>query len=156
MKKKTLLLFLLLSILDGGEYPKDSSVTKINNIINHAKKYIHKVKYKWGGTSLSNGIDCSAFVREMYKPYVHLPRTTNQQIHYSKKIEVPRVDWIKKGDLIYFKFEDEQRYKKVDHVGIYIGNNKFIHSSSSLKGVQISTLSRKWKRNIMRIIRIKI
>lgn len=158
MKIKILLLILssTLILANNNEYPRGSSKTHIDMVLHNALLYNKKVKYVWGGTSLKKGIDCSAFVQKIFSPFRKLPRTTNQQIKYSKAKQVPSVKWIKKGDLIYFKFEKNKPYKKVDHVGIYLGDGKFIHASSSLKGVSVSKLNNKWQKNIMRIIRIQI
>lgn len=157
MKKKILLyLIFTLSLLGGDEYPRASSKKHIDIVLHNALTYNKKVRYVWGGSSLKNGIDCSAFVQKIFSPFKKLPRTTNQQIKYRMAKNIPSLKWIKKGDLIYFKFEKNKPHKKVDHVGIYLGKGKFIHASSSLKGVAISTLTDKWQRNIMRIIRIQI
>jgi len=156
MKLKIILHIILSTLIFGSEYPHGSSRNHIDKVLNRALSYNKKVKYVWGGTSLKKGIDCSAFVQKIFSPYKKLPRTTNQQIQYSKAKNVPSARWIKKGDLIYFKFEKNKPHKKVDHVGIYLGNGKFIHASSSLKGVSVSILTSKWVRNIMRIIRIQI
>ncbi|WP_255459318.1 C40 family peptidase [Buttiauxella sp. A111] len=89
------------------------------------------VKYKWGGTSMA-GIDCSAFTREAFKKlHISLPRTTTEQIKHGTEVQKSN---LKIGDLVFFKTTPQQR-----HVGIYVGNGKFMHASSS-KGVTISSL----------------
>ncbi|MGV3240836.1 C40 family peptidase, partial [Streptococcus hyovaginalis] len=94
--------------------------------------------YKYGGTS-PKGCDCSGFVGSRYtKVGKSLPRTTADMSKKGKKVKKSN---LKKGDLIFFK-----TYKKgASHVGIYIGSNQFIHSSSS-KGVKVDKLSNSyWK-----------
>ncbi len=88
-------------------------------IIKIAERWIG-TPYKYGGTTRA-GIDCSAFVKNVYKELgVKLPRTSKQQ--YVATIPVTNPDI---GDLIFFK-----KKGRVYHVGLYIGNNIMIHASS--------------------------
>ncbi len=90
------------------------------------------VPYRLGGTSL-NGVDCSAFVQAVFKDAyaLALPRTTAQQVKYGQRVDY---DEAQTGHLVFFKTG-----RSVRHVGIYIGNNAFMHASTS-KGVVISRL----------------
>ncbi|MCI2255277.1 C40 family peptidase [Domibacillus sp. PGB-M46] len=95
--------------------------------------------YKWGGTT-TKGFDCSGFVGYSFKKAGKtLPRTTAEIYKKGKSVSKSN---LQKGDLVYF-----QTYKKgPSHMGIYLGNNEFIHASSS-KGVSITTLSNSyWKK----------
>ena len=89
--------------------------------------------YRLGGTTRS-GVDCSAFVQNIYANSFALaiPRTTKLQSNHGKKIARSQ---LLVGDLILFRTS-----WKVRHVGIYLGENKFLHASTS-KGVIISTLN---------------
>ena len=90
------------------------------------------VPYKLGGSTLK-GIDCSAFVKKIYEIFnIQLPRTTREQLSIGKEIEK---DQLKEGDLVFFK-----RRGNNAHVGIYIGDNQFIHASSRNKEVKIDQL----------------
>ena len=95
------------------------------------------VPYKLGGNSLS-GIDCSAFVKRMFSSVdVVLPRTAREQYEVGKRISPGELTT---GDLVFF------RTRKNDlnptHVGIYIGNDQFIHASALHGGgVRIDSLS---------------
>jgi lipoprotein Spr len=90
------------------------------------------VKYKFGGTGKA-GIDCSAFIQKIYRNFdFHLPRTTKEQIKLGKDV---RKHELELGDLVFFKTSKTSR-----HVGIYIGNQKFIHASSTF-GVTTSNLN---------------
>lgn len=114
-----------------------SASVKQNNIIKTAKTQLG-VPYRWGGTT-SRGFDCSGFVNYVFKKNgIALPRTAASMYKKGKKISKSN---LKKGDLVFF-----QTYKKgVSHVGIYRGNGKFIHASSS-KGISIDKLnSNYWK-----------
>ncbi len=90
------------------------------------------VKYLFGGTT-KKGIDCSAFVQTTYQQQfgIHLPRTTLLQRNIGKKISK---DQLQAGDLIFFNIKSGVR-----HIGIYLGNNQFMHSGCS-HGVSISNL----------------
>ena len=99
-------------------------------------KYFKGGKYVWGGTT-PQGFDCSGYVQYLYKKHkVYLPRTALAQ---SKKgYNVDRQD-LKKGDLLFF-LTDKKRGIPVTHVGIYLGNGKFIHAASKKKGIIISPI----------------
>ena len=90
------------------------------------------VPYKLGGSTL-RGMDCSALVKKIYEIFnIQLPRTTREQISIGKKVEK---DQLEEGDLVFFK-----RRGNNAHVGIYIGDNQFIHASSRNKEVKIDQL----------------
>ena len=94
-------------------------------------------KYKMGGIS-SSGFDCSGLVKYSYqKAGKNLPRTAADIYKKGKKVKS-----LQKGDLMFFA---PNKAKKPTHVAIYIGNNEFIHSSSS-KGVSYAkTNNTYWK-----------
>ncbi|TYR81233.1 endopeptidase [Priestia megaterium] len=99
-------------------------------VINKGKQYMG-VPYRWGGMSPS-GFDCSGFLVYTFKNSVgiQLPRTVAGIYQQGKSVSSPKA-----GDIVFF-----QTYKKgPSHAGIYLGNNQFLHSSSS-KGVSISSL----------------
>ncbi|AYC28924.1 C40 family peptidase [Paenisporosarcina cavernae] len=91
------------------------------------------VKYKRGGTTTA-GFDCSGFIGYVYKSSgVNLPRTSAGMYATGKSVAKKS---LQVGDLVFFNTSG----KGVSHVGIYIGNGKFVHSSSS-KGVSIAKLN---------------
>ncbi|WP_238714763.1 MULTISPECIES: C40 family peptidase [Tenebrionibacter/Tenebrionicola group] len=90
------------------------------------------MKYKWGGMNTA-GIDCSALMQKIFQRGLakNLPRTTAEQIKQGQRISVSD---LRPGDLVFFQTKPHTR-----HVGVYIGEEKFIHASSSM-GVTMSSL----------------
>ena len=82
--------------------------------------------YKSGGTSLTNGADCSGFTQSVYAKFgISLPRTTWGQAKVGKGVSYSEA---KAGDLILYSH----------HVGIYIGGGKIVHASNSKKGICVT------------------
>ncbi len=90
-------------------------------------------RYSWGGTT-HNGVDCSALMQHIFSDSFHkaLPRTTGQQIQNGQQVSK---DKLQPGDLVFFRTSPGKR-----HVGVYVGDNQFIHASTS-QGVTISSLA---------------
>lgn len=113
------------------------SITKKKMLMSQYSKW-KGTRYLWGGET-KNGVDCSALMRKIFNDSftMTLPRNTFQQIKKGRKVDK---DSLEVGDLVFFKTEPEVR-----HVGVYIGDDEFIHASSS-KGVTISSLTHEyWK-----------
>lgn len=144
-----------------------SGITVDSNEVTNFSKTLLGVPYVWGGTSL-DGFDCSGFVQYVYKKYeMDLSRTTYTQIKQGKSIALSD---IKENDLVFFDTRassmltkaksqgvsgtldtiiinesDTGNSKKLypsepTHVGMYIGNGKMIHASSSKKQVVVEVL----------------
>jgi len=94
--------------------------------------------YQWGGTSPHTGFDCSGLVWYAYKDLVKfkLPRTANEMYHLRDASPVKR-EMLEKGDLVFFRINNRGT---ADHVGVYLGNGKFIQSPRTGKDIQISAL----------------
>jgi cell wall-associated NlpC family hydrolase len=106
-------------------------------IVKNAKNYLGG-KYVWGGTQ-PKGFDCSGYVKYLYeKEGIALPRTAYEQSKVGKYVSRNE---LKKGDLLFF-LTDKKRHLPITHVGMYIGNDKFIHAASRKKGIIISSLSK--------------
>ncbi len=93
------------------------------------------VPYKFGGTTAETGFDCSGFVQAMYQKTVGLilPRQAEQQAAATEKID--RAD-LQPGDLVFFN----TMRRAFSHVGIYIGDGKFIHSPRSGFDVRVEDM----------------
>jgi hypothetical protein len=101
------------------------------------KSYIG-IRYKYGGSTIK-GFDCSGFVKEIYSKYfsIDLPHQSSQQSMYHEFTPVS-LDALRTGDLIFFSMNSKK--KKINHVGIYLSDGEFIHSSRS-SGIVISSLN---------------
>lgn len=105
------------------------------NMLINAKKHLGG-KYVWGGTH-PKGFDCSGYTQYIYKKEgVDIPRTAYEQSKVGKEVSRFR---LKKGDLLFF-LTDKSRNIPVTHVGMYIGDGKFIHAASKRKGIIITSL----------------
>lgn len=93
------------------------------------------VPYRRGGDSVETGFDCSGFVRAMYQQTVGLllPRKAEQQAATTQKIE--RAD-LQPGDLVFFN----TMRRAFSHVGIYVGEGKFIHSPKPGAEVRVESM----------------
>ena len=111
-------------------------------ILATAASYLGK-KYVYGGAAPSEGFDCSGFAQYVFGRHgVHLPRTSRQQAGAGRALPRKTAS-LKPGDLMLFS----SKGGRVDHVAIYAGNNRFLHSSAGAGGVvydDLSTPRGKW------------
>lgn len=109
--------------------PEADQSEVVSNIIEYAKQF-QGTKYLYAGTSLTGGIDCSAYTQQVMAPYgIQLSRSSSGQ--YSNGISIT-VDELQPGDLIYYGYSG-----RVSHVALYIGNNQVIHANTTY-GVSIT------------------
>lgn len=107
--------------------------------------------YVWGGTDLQDGVDCSGFTQQVFKAFdVEISRVSYMQAKDGEEVGESE---LRTGDLIFFDTTGVNN-GNISHVGIYVGNGKFIHSESS-RGVTISNLaSPYYDRNFVKAIRV--
>jgi len=139
--KKNRLITISKFILPKILFPQNIFIQSNNNneIIKKAKELLGK-RYVWGATGPQQ-FDCSGFTSYVYKKIgIKIPRVSIKQGKVGKKV---RRNKLRKGDLVFFD-TSRRRRGYINHVGIYIGNHKFIHASSSKRKVIISSLDKKF------------
>jgi len=120
----------------GSTHPqivkRDSAGAEIENRLREEFRQWNGTRHRLGGTG-SRGIDCSGFVKAIYKDVfnVNLPRTTKAQARRGRPIPFKE---LQAGDLVFFKPPTYPR-----HVGIYLGGSEFVHASKN-KGVTLSKI----------------
>jgi len=88
--------------------------------------------YRWGG-STPKGFDCSGLVQYSYnRAGLSVPRTSRDQYGASRHISLRQA---RTGDLVFFRFDG-----RISHVGIYLGDGRFVHAPSSGKHVEVASL----------------
>jgi lipoprotein Spr len=123
----------------GTEKKIDTHNTSPDEIIETAQQYLG-VPHCMGGTSMKC-MDCSGLLVTVFAKYgIYLPHNSEEQARYGKKTD--GMDELKRGDLVFF-IRTYNSNHFITHSGIYLGNNKFIHTSSR-NGVTITSLNDQW------------
>lgn len=109
----------------------------------------HGKRYRMGGASPRTGFDCSGLTQYAFRQGsgIHLPRTAAAQYRASTKISRKSAH---AGDLVFF----QTRGRRIGHVGIYLGNGKFVHAPSPGKPVRTEALSGYWSKHLVGFGRI--
>lgn len=124
----------------GSTSSSTSTVDLGQQIADYAMKFIGN-PYVYGGTSLTNGADCSGFVQSVYKHFgISLPRTSGEQGKSGRAVD--GLDNAKPGDLVWYS----------GHIGIYIGNGKIVHASNPKNGIITSNATYRTILGIRRIV----
>lgn len=143
IKRQKLNLDIDIDLNDTSELDNDGKTKgtkKGKQIVKYAKKFIGN-KYVWGGTSLTNGTDCSGFTMRVYEKFGYsLPRTSGEQAKAGK--EVTALKDAQAGDLIHYD----------GHIAIYEGNGKIVHASNRRDGIKESSATYRPILDIRRII----
>ncbi|WP_236848288.1 C40 family peptidase [Chlorobaculum limnaeum] len=113
--------------------PVKQSAENIRNLFTNVRQYLG-IRYRFGGDTPS-GFDCSGFVRFMFNKEldVNLPRSSREMASIGAKVDRSE---LRPGDLVFFT----NGKNRINHVGIFIGNDTFVHSSLS-KGITRDTLN---------------
>ena len=107
--------------------------SKASEIIAYAKQFLGN-PYVYGGSSLTNGTDCSGFTMSIYGHFGYsLNRSSRDQVHNGRAVSL---DALQPGDLVFYAYGGV-----IGHVAIYIGNGQIIHASSPSTGIMISKLN---------------
>lgn len=127
-------------VIDGVTYTFASSGELTSNnapsnkgkqIADYAIQFVGN-PYVYGGTSLTNGADCSGFVQSVFKHFgINLPRTTYEQVKAGTAVTASN---LQPGDLVFY-------YDGPGHVAIYIGNNQIVHAANSNRGIVTDPIS---------------
>ncbi len=116
----------------GVDLPNANAISPLQKKVIAAAKKRLGVPYCYGGTA--NCMDCSGLIVTIFQDIgIALPRTSSQQFSFGKHIEP---DEATVGDLIFFR----NKSGNINHVGLYVGDNKLLHASSS-KGVIVQPLN---------------
>lgn len=154
LKMRTWLVYGLILILSttpvfGVETKTSSPVSAVGlteqQFENQLKQFVG-IPYRRGGTT-TNGLDCSGFVRLVYDQIfgIDLPHSSSAQFKFSDLKKIDQKD-LQPGDLIFFGNKGK---KRINHVGVYISDNKFIHASST-DGIKVSGLDESyWKKRFV-------
>ena len=121
-----------------NQLEKNNIYTSSNNMDKAVKLIESKIgnKYVWGATG-PNSFDCSGLVQYVYKNALgkNIPRTSYEQSKCGQFVDKKN---LKVGDLVFF---DTMGKGRVSHVGMYVGNNEFVHASNEKSGIKKSKLT---------------
>lgn len=114
------------------EEAAQASASRRSQIVNYALQFVGN-RYVWGGTSLTNGVDCSGFTMKVMEKFgVSLPHYSGSQAQMGKAVSSSEM---RPGDLIFYA----NSRGVVNHVAMYIGNGQIVHAASRRSGIKIST-----------------
>ena len=127
--------FIVPPVYKSADIAPKTGLNRIRDeIVGLARRYIG-IPYKWGGTSPDEGFDCSGLTRAVYQlSGLDLPRTSKDQFAMGTEVKLKN---LKKGDLVFFSSPGGA---KISHVGIYIGDNKFIHAPGKDQTIRTDSL----------------
>ncbi|WP_408639509.1 C40 family peptidase [Noviherbaspirillum autotrophicum] len=123
------------------EPSSSTALSKLQNLTNRASELAIQamgmigIRYKYGGDAPESGLDCSGLVRYVFKQVwgKDLPRTSEQISHVGQQVDT---NDLRPGDLVFYN----TLRRGFSHVGIYLGDNKFIHAPSSGGQVRIESM----------------
>lgn len=114
------------------------------DLVQYAKQFVGN-PYVWGGTSLTNGADCSGFVLSIFAKYgIYLPHSSRAQATMGTKVSMSEA---RPGDLVFYS-----KGGTINHVAIYIGGGQVIHASSPKTGIRITSAYYRTPTTVRRLI----
>ena len=119
-----------------GVLPQQDSGGKVQTVLQRALTLLG-TPYRWGGTSPDSGFDCSGLVGYVFRTAlgIDLPRVSRDMARQSDAELIKNREDLRQGDLVFFG-----RKGRVNHVGIYVGEGRFLHSPSTGKDVRVDSL----------------
>ena len=116
-----------------------------SQLVNYALQFVGN-RYVWGGTSLTNGADCSGFTQSVLRNFgISVPRVSREQANTGKGIKSSDM---RPGDLIFYT----NSKGTINHVAMYIGNGQIVHAASRRSGIKISTWNYRTPAKIRNVI----
>ena len=128
------------------EYRYGKGVTDIQmEICEYARQFVGN-PYRWGGTSLTKGADCSGFTLSVYANYgVSLPHSSKAQANCGTRIDLSE---LQPGDLVFYGGSN------IHHVAMYIGNGQVVHAQSTNTGIVVSSMNYNTPTRAVRILEL--
>lgn len=136
-------LWLALPVANAAEQPTETSTTttRLQDLTTRASELAVQalsmigIRYKYGGTAPDSGLDCSGLVRYVFKESwgKELPRTSEEMSRLGEKVNAQE---LQPGDLVFYN----TLRRTFSHVGIYLGDNRFIHAPSGGGQVRIESM----------------
>lgn len=122
---------------------KNETTIKSTDIVAYAKKYLG-YKYVYGGDGSNGTFDCSGFTMYVYKHFgIKLPHAASKQYKCGKGTQITKYSDLQVGDIVFLT--DYETGKGIGHCGIYLGNDNFIHASTTCYAVEISSFKTIYK-----------
>src|SRR5690348_13914752 len=143
MERQALIFILLLILLlasKGMNFAEEPTIARVpirDRLASAARSFLG-LPYRWGGMSERRGVDCSGLVKILFaKLHIELPRNSSEQVRFGENIPIQK---LQTGDLVFFSSNGATP----DHVGLYVGENQFVHAEKKAGHVIISDLNQPW------------
>jgi len=123
--------------LTSAAAANESDIGKVQNVLQRALTLLG-TPYRWGGTDPDSGLDCSGLVGYVFRTAlgVDLPRVSRDMAANDNAELIKNRNELRQGDLVFFGARG-----RVNHVGIYVGEGRFLHSPSTGRDVRVDTLT---------------
>jgi cell wall-associated NlpC family hydrolase len=143
MERQALIFILLLILLlasKGMNFAEEPTIARvpIRDRLASAARHFLGLPYRWGGMSERRGMDCSGLIKTLFaKLNIEVPRTARDQYRAGQEVTVEN---LQTGDLLFFSTDG----MTPDHVGVYVGEHRFVHAEKKAGRVIITDLNQSW------------